>query len=119
MNATIVPDLIHCTKPRSLENKNSYPMISLIATITAKPDKTENLKTELLKLVELTTQEPGCILYILHQEVENPHVFRFYEQFRDQEAFDYHNNQPYIKNGESRAAFLDKPIELTFLSHLA
>ncbi len=94
-------------------------MISLIATITAKADKIEELKAELLKLVELTTQEPGCIQYILHQEIENPQIFRFYEQFKDKEAFDFHSNQPYIKNNAARVALMEKPGVLTFLTKLA
>lgn len=92
-------------------------MISLIATITA--NKIEELKAELLKLVELTTKEPGCIQYVLHQEVDNPQMFRFYEQFKDQAAFEYHGNQPYIKNNAARTALMEKPGVLTFLNVLS
>ncbi|MFT5886669.1 MAG: quinol monooxygenase YgiN [Arcticibacterium sp.] len=90
-------------------------MITLIATISAKADKVEELKAELLNLVKHTTQEPGNIQYVLHQETKSPSVFRFYEQFKDQAAFEYHGNQPYIKAMASNAHLLEKPTVLTFL----
>ncbi len=90
-------------------------MITLIATITAKTDSIEALKAELLNLVKHTIQEPGNIQYVLHQEIESPNVFRFYEQFKDQEAFEYHGNQEYIKAMASNAHLLEKPSVLTFL----
>jgi quinol monooxygenase YgiN len=90
-------------------------MVALIATITAKADKIDELKKELLNLVKHTTQELGCIKYILHQEIENPHVFRFYEQFKDQAAFEFHGNQPYIKAMADKAHLREGNSVLTFL----
>jgi quinol monooxygenase YgiN len=90
-------------------------MITLIATIAAKADCIEELKVELLNLVKHTTQEPDCIQYALHQEIENPQVFRFYEQFKDQAAFEYHGSQPYIKAMASKAHLMEKDSELVFL----
>jgi len=90
-------------------------MITLIATITAKADCVEELKAELLNLVKHTTQELGCIQYVLHQEIENPQVFRFYEQFKDKAAFEYHGSQPYIKAMGSKAHLRENDSVLTFL----
>lgn len=90
-------------------------MITLIATITAKKDAVEEVKAALKNLVKHTTQEPGNIQYVLHQEIENPHIFRFYEQFKDQAAFEYHGQQPYIKAMASNAHLMEKPTVLTFL----
>ncbi|WP_341225447.1 putative quinol monooxygenase [uncultured Arcticibacterium sp.] len=90
-------------------------MITLIATITAKKDAVEEVKAALQNLVKHTTQEPGNIQYVLHQEIENPHIFRFYEQFKDQAAFEYHGEQPYIKAMASNAHLMEKPTVLTFL----
>lgn len=94
-------------------------MITLIATLTGKPENADELKTELLNLVENTTKESGCIQYKLHQEVDNPHMFRFYEQFKSQEAFDFHSNQPYIKAMGEKAHLFEKPTVLTFLEVLS
>lgn len=90
-------------------------MITLIATITAKKDAVEEVKAALKNLVKHTTQEPGNIQYVLHQEIENPHIFKFYEQFKDQAAFEYHGQQPYIKAMASNAHLMEKPTVLTFL----
>ncbi|SOE21479.1 Quinol monooxygenase YgiN [Spirosomataceae bacterium TFI 002] len=94
-------------------------MVTLIATITAKEDTIAEVKKALLHLHENTNNEPGCIKYILHQEVENPTIFRFYEQFKDQEAFEYHGNQPYIKAMGEKAHLFEKPTQITFLNVLA
>ncbi|AWV97181.1 putative quinol monooxygenase [Arcticibacterium luteifluviistationis] len=90
-------------------------MITLIATITAKKDAVEAVKAALLNLVKHTIEEPGNIQYVLHQEIENPNIFRFYEQFKDQAAFEYHGQQPYIKAMASNAHLMEKPTVLTFL----
>lgn len=53
--------------------------LTIVARIEANPDKIELVKAELLKLIEPTLQEAGCIRYDLHQDNENPAVFIFYE----------------------------------------
>jgi quinol monooxygenase YgiN len=94
-------------------------MITLIATITAKADKITEVKEALLHLHENTNKEPGCIKYILHQEIEQPTIFRFYEQFKDQEAFENHGKQPYIKAMGGKADLFEKPTQITFLDVIA
>lgn len=92
-------------------------MITVIATIIAKKDKIEDVKNGLRELVKHTTQEEGCIKYILHQDRENPNVFMFYEQFKDQAAFDFHASQPYIAAfGAKAGELLEQPPKLRFLN---
>jgi quinol monooxygenase YgiN len=95
-------------------------MISLIATITAKKDKIEEVKAELLNLVEHTRKEEGNLQYALHQDPQNEQVFIFFEQFKDQVAFDFHASQPYISAFMAKADdLLEKAGELRFLNRLA
>jgi quinol monooxygenase YgiN len=94
-------------------------MISLIATITAKEDKVEQVLAELQILLKHTTQEEGNIQYVLHRDIERPNVFVFYEQFKDQAAFDFHASQSYIAAfGAKKDELLEKPAELKFLNFL-
>ena len=53
----------------------------VIAKITAKSDQVDRVKSALLKLIEPTRQEDGCIQYDLHQDNEQPSVFVFYERW--------------------------------------
>lgn len=92
-------------------------MITVIATIIAKKDKIEEVKAGLLNLVAHTTQEGGCIKYVLHQDKDEPNVFLFYEQFQDQAAFDLHASQPYIAAFSAKAGeLMEKPPKLRFVA---
>ena len=55
--------------------------LTVVANITAKADKVELVKAELLKLIDLTRAEEGCINYDLHQDNTNPAHFLFYENW--------------------------------------
>ena len=45
--------------------------LTIVADIVAKQDKIELVKSELLKLIEPTLAEEGCINYDLHQDNNN------------------------------------------------
>jgi quinol monooxygenase YgiN len=64
--------------------------ITVVATIVAKPDAIEPVKAELLKMVPLTRQEPGCLEYRLHQDSQNPALFVFYENWECLAALEEH-----------------------------
>jgi len=54
---------------------------------TVKADKVDELRAMLVKAAEATrAEEEGCITFVLHQQVQNPHAFVVYEQWRDQDA---------------------------------
>ena len=55
--------------------------VTVVAKVTANSDAVETVKSELLKMIEPTRQEEGCIEYLLHQEIDNPAVFVFYENW--------------------------------------
>ena len=42
--------------------------LTIVATIKAKPEHVEQVKTELLKLTAASQDDQGCIQYDLHQE---------------------------------------------------
>jgi quinol monooxygenase YgiN len=64
--------------------------ITVVAKVVAKPDAIEPVKAELLKLIEPTRQEPGCIEYRLHQDTSDPAVFIFYETWEDLSCLELH-----------------------------
>uniref|UniRef100_UPI004048D7C0 putative quinol monooxygenase n=1 Tax=Shewanella sp. TaxID=50422 RepID=UPI004048D7C0 len=49
--------------------------LTIVATIIAKADKVDLVKSELLKLIDVTRAEEGCINYDLHQDHANPGHF--------------------------------------------
>ena len=94
-------------------------MITVVATIIAKQDKIEEVKAGLLNLVSHTVKEEGCIQYTLHQDKDEPNIFIFYEQFKDQTAFDFHAAQPYIAAFSAKVSeLMEKPPKLRFVKYL-
>lgn len=71
--------------------------IYLTVVLHVKEEYRDQVKQALQEMVRLTRLEPAAELYNLHQGIENPNVFTFYEIWKDQTGLDAHNEQPYIK----------------------
>jgi quinol monooxygenase YgiN len=72
--------------------------LTIVARIEAKPDKIELVKGELLKLIQPTLNEPGCVQYDLHQDNEDKAVFLFYENWDSYELWQAHMNSAHLKD---------------------
>jgi len=70
--------------------------LTIIARIEAKTDRIDLVKSELLKLIEPTLKEDGCIQYDLHQDNENPAVFLFCENWKNRELWQVHMNTAHL-----------------------
>ncbi|MCC4833815.1 antibiotic biosynthesis monooxygenase [Shewanella sp. 10N.7] len=70
--------------------------LTIVANIIAKADKIELVKAELLKLIEITRAEAGCINYDLHQDNENPAHFMFYENWETRELWQTHMGNTHL-----------------------
>ena len=72
-------------------------MIVLKVDMMVKPGTEEKCKEHVRIMPEHSRKEPGCVLYIGHQSMEDPRRFLFYEQYKDKAALDAHRNAPYFK----------------------
>jgi quinol monooxygenase YgiN len=72
-------------------------LLTVVATLYAKPGKEDALKQALLGLVEPTRAEGPCVQYDLHESIETPGVFVFYENWESKEALDLHLAMPYLQ----------------------
>lgn len=70
--------------------------LSIIARITAKEEKRDLVKSELLKLIKPTRAEEGCINYDLHQDQENPNLFLFHENWETRALWQVHMNNQHL-----------------------
>ena len=70
--------------------------LTIIAKVLAKEDKRELVKSELLKLVEPTRAEEGCINYDLHQDEKNPNLFWFHENWTNRALLEKHMNSAHL-----------------------
>ncbi|MCI2284357.1 antibiotic biosynthesis monooxygenase [Colwellia sp. MSW7] len=64
--------------------------LTIVANIKAKADQIDLVKAELIKLINITRAETGCINYDLHQNNENPAHFMFYENWETRELWQSH-----------------------------
>jgi len=72
--------------------------LTIVANIKAKPDKIDLVKAELLKLIDITRAEQGCINYDLHQNNEDPAHFLFYENWESRDLWQAHMNNQHLKD---------------------
>ena len=64
--------------------------LTIIATIVSKGSKIELVKSEMIKLVDKTRVEDGCINYDLHQDNDNPAHFVFHENWESEAHLEQH-----------------------------
>jgi quinol monooxygenase YgiN len=72
-------------------------LLTVIAYMRAKPGKEGELREALEALIEPTAAERGYVNYDLHQGVEDPAVFFFYENWESADALDTHLSAPHLQ----------------------
>ena len=72
--------------------------LTIVANIKARAEKIDLVKAELLKLIDTTRAEEGCINYDLHQDNENPAHFLFYENWESRELWQVHMGNQHLKD---------------------
>ncbi|MGC4048201.1 MAG: putative quinol monooxygenase [Paludibaculum sp.] len=96
------------------------PRLTLVAELIAQPGKEEMVRQELLALIEPTRAEAGCVDYFLHESLESPGHFLFYENWVSEEALAQHAQTPHLKRlGELTPVMLAGAPRLFKLRRLA
>lgn len=72
--------------------------LTVVAKVVAKQEALDSVKKELVKMVEPTRQEDGCLEYRLHQDNDNPAVFIFYEIWESMEHLIAHTKSEHYLN---------------------
>jgi quinol monooxygenase YgiN len=80
--------------------------VKVLARITARPDKIEELRSLLLDLVKETRKEKGCISYQLLHGKADPGDFTFVEEWEDDSVIDTHFATAHVQDAFSKAASL-------------
>lgn len=70
--------------------------LTIVAQIKANPDAIDLVQSELLKLIDITRSEAGCINYDLHQDNDNPAHFLFYENWQSRDLWQTHMSAPHL-----------------------
>lgn len=94
-------------------------MIQLIARIEAHPNQGEQVASIIEGVIAPSRAEAGCLTYQTHRAIDDPNVFYFYEQWRDQDAFDQHVASPHYQAYRADSANLVVDRYLTFLDDVS
>lgn len=87
--------------------------VYITAVLKSKPEHTEALKTLLQNLVTESRKEKACLKYDLHQGIEQPEIFTFYEIWESSEGIALHGQQPHIQTFAAAApGLLQQPMEV-------
>jgi len=86
--------------------------VTVVAKLVVNADAIDAVKTELLKLVEATRQEEGCIEYLLHQDNDDPAVFIFYEKWESMACLERHINTSHYQNyaAAAKVSIIEKAV---------
>lgn len=88
--------------------------ITVLARVRVIKGMEEGVKKELLSLIGPTRSEEGCLRYDLHQSMEDPSQFMFYENWASKKDLDDHLNMPYMKAHLRKAhEIFSEPPEIT------
>ncbi len=93
--------------------------LTIIANIVANEDKVEMVKAELLKLIDTTRAEEGCINYDLHQDNEKPAHFTFYENWESRELWRTHMDNEHLAQYMKATEGAVDTFTLNEMSHIA
>ncbi|MCA9087889.1 MAG: antibiotic biosynthesis monooxygenase [Planctomycetaceae bacterium] len=93
--------------------------LTIVASITAKADQVEFVKSELFKLVEKTRAEEGCVQYDLHQDHNHPHQFLFFENWTTRELWQAHIASQHIADYKAATADAIESVIISEMTQIA
>lgn len=94
--------------------------VTIIGTVTAKPDTREELYGLLAKQVDPTRDEEGCINYDFHVDAKDPCCFVFYENWRTQADLDAHLEMPHLQPLFTQLdTLLACPVDIRYLNMIS
>lgn len=95
-------------------------MIVFTATLKAKPGKEKELEEALRNMVSEVQNEEGTMTYVLHRVKGTTGEFLFYEKYKDQAAWEFHDATPHMKELLIKLeSLLKEEIELNHFEELA
>mgnify|MGYP000441904710 FL=1 len=70
--------------------------LPIIVKFEVKQEKIEFVKSELIKILEPTRVEEGCLQYDLHQDADDESIFMFYEIWETKAHWKAHDKMKHI-----------------------
>lgn len=72
-------------------------MLVLVVQWLANMGEEEKVKSIFQKLAAASRKEPGCLMYLVNQHIDNPRRFVLYEHYQDTNALQTHRDSPHFQ----------------------
>ena len=94
--------------------------VIVVATFKVQEGKVDEAIAGLTPVIEQTHDEPGCLSYALHRDVNDPLTVVLVERWTSQVALESHFQQPYMEGlGQLAQELLSEPPTLNFCTPVA
>jgi quinol monooxygenase YgiN len=95
-------------------------MITIVAVIKVTEGNENEVEGAFRDMIKNVRSEEGTLTYTLHKSTVVPNIFMFYEQYKDDDAFNFHMGTPYMNDMFSKIGdFLDGEPSLEMYEELA
>jgi len=89
--------------------------LKIVAIMTVKPDAVQKILPVFQAVVTGSQEEDGCIFYNLHQDINDSTKFVMLEEWKSQEAINFHNSTEHYKTFKEASKDLIEKSEVTIL----
>jgi len=89
--------------------------LSIVAVMKVKPEAIKEIMPIFQALVQGSQEEDGCISYNLHQDINDSTRFVMLEEWKSQEAIDFHNTTEHYKKFKELSKDIIEKSEVTIL----
>jgi quinol monooxygenase YgiN len=76
--------------------------VTVTALVKAQRGKESQVRQALLSLISPSRGDAGCLSYDLHQTMDNPTAFLFYENWASKELLDAHLQTPHVQGAMAK-----------------
>ena len=107
-----------CTNLIAVPAEAETGTITLTAKLTIKEGKEKEFEALMKEIVPKVRQEKGNLVYTMCRSKENPRVFLFFEEYKDQAAIQAHGKH-LNELGIDFSAYLDGPVVAEYYDKIA
>ena len=93
-------------------------LLTVVATIITKKEYVKEVGINLAKLLLPTRSEAGCVNYDLHQSIDNPEIYIFYENWKSEAQLDAHLKSKHITTCMNKIDHMLEKVDVHKLKNL-
>lgn len=94
--------------------KMSTNYYCIVVIFQTKSGKESAFKEFLTSIINIAMEHPGCVKHDLHQSIDDPSKFMFYEVWNDKQSHEQHVARDEVKGWRARLdSYLEVPYEVS------